>query len=112
MRYRQAKYAIGQIVEHRHLGYHGVVIDVDYAYALDPQTFVEVNASLLEQGLPALDPDQPFYMLLTSETEDQLYVSEANLEEVMDDEAIQHEDLDLYFMGRQSGHYLPKHAFH
>ncbi|PXF30822.1 hypothetical protein WH50_13195 [Pokkaliibacter plantistimulans] len=112
MQYRQAKYAIGQIVQHRYLGYRGVIVDVDYAYALDQAVLNEVNANLSNEGKPPLEADQPFYVILSGDTQDHLYISEVNLRDYDDFLDVDHEEIPQYFQSVEQGHYVPRFSVH
>jgi heat shock protein HspQ len=75
MKFRTAKYAIGQVVKHRVHPFRGVIFDVDPIFSNTEEWY----ASIPEDVRPA--KDQPFYHLLAenSEVEYIAYVSEQNL---------------------------------
>lgn len=72
---RQAKYAVGDVVRHRHCPFRGVVFDIDPVFDNTEDWWL----SIPEEIRPA--KDQPFYHLLAenAETEYIAYVSEQNL---------------------------------
>ncbi|MFP8967835.1 heat shock protein HspQ [Pokkaliibacter sp. CJK22405] len=111
MQYREAKYAIGQIVEHRYLGYRGVIVDVDYAYAMDSSVLEQVNSALNNEGRPALDSDQPFYLILSDDTSDHLYISEVNLKDHDDFIDVDHDEIPHY-LDKTKGLYKPRFFLH
>ncbi len=72
---REAKFAVGQVVRHRHYPFRGVIFDVDPTFSNTEEWW----ESIPEEVRPR--KDQPFYHLLAEN--DQLayvaYVSEQNL---------------------------------
>jgi heat shock protein HspQ len=72
---REAKFAVGQVVRHRHYPFRGVIFDVDPTYANTDEWW----DSIPEEVRPR--KDQPFYHLLAENAEHayEAYVSEQNL---------------------------------
>ena len=72
---RIAKFAIGQVVQHRVHPFRGIVFDIDPEFANTEEWWL----SIPEEKRPR--KDQPFYHLLAenAETEYVAYVSEQNL---------------------------------
>ena len=75
MKFRTAKYSLGQIVKHRKYPFRGVIFDIDPAFANTEEWWL----SIPEEVRPT--KEQPFYHLFAenAETEYIAYVSEQNL---------------------------------
>jgi len=72
---RDAKYALGQLVRHRHFPFRGVIYDVDPEFANTEEWWLSIH----EEIRPA--KEQPYYKLLAenADTTYEAYVSEQNL---------------------------------
>ena len=101
---RLAKYAIGQVVRHRHYPFRGVIFDVDPTFANTEQWWLSIPEEIRPRK------DQPFYHLLAEndETEYVAYVSEQNL--VSDDSGtpVRHSQVQAFFDPASVGQYKPK----
>ena len=90
---RLAKYAIGQVVRHRHYPFRGVIFDVDPTFSNTEQWWLSIPEEIRPRK------DQPFYHLLAENEENAYvaYVSEQNL--VPDDsgEPVGHPQASLIF---------------
>jgi heat shock protein HspQ len=75
MKSREAKYTIGQVVQHRIYPFRGVIFDVDPEFANTEEWWL----SIPEDARPR--KDQPFYHLFAENEENEYiaYVSEQNL---------------------------------
>ena len=75
MKFRTAKYSLGQIVKHRKYPFRGVIFDIDPSFANTEEWWL----SIPEDVRPT--KEQPFYHLYAenAETEYVAYVSEQNL---------------------------------
>ena len=75
MKFRTAKYSLGQIVKHRKYPFRGVIFDIDPSFANTEEWWL----SIPEEVRPT--KEQPFYHLFAenAETEYVAYVSEQNL---------------------------------
>jgi heat shock protein HspQ len=75
MKFRTAKYSLGQIVKHRKYPFRGVIFDIDPSFANTEEWLL----SIPEEVRPIRE--QPFYHLFAenAETEYVAYVSEQNL---------------------------------
>jgi heat shock protein HspQ len=101
---REAKFAVGQIVRHRHFPFRGVIYDVD----------PEFNHS--DEWYEAIPPDrrpskdQPFYHLLAQNSEGpyEAYVSEQNLLPDPENGAVNHPMIDSLFERIEGDRYVPK----
>ena len=72
---REAKFAVGQVVHHRHYPFRGVIFDVDPTFSNTDEWW----ESIPEEVCPR--KDQPFYHLLAENDQYayEAYVSEQNL---------------------------------
>jgi heat shock protein HspQ len=92
--YRQAKFAVGQIVRHRLYPFRGVIYDVDPIFN---------NSEEWYQSIPAdrrPSKDQPFYHLLAQNAQGgpyEAYVSEQNLLPDSENGPITHPMIDVMF---------------
>ena len=99
---RLAKYAIGQVVRHRHYPFRGVIFDVDPTFANTEQWWLSIPEEIRPRK------DQPFYHLL-AENEDNAYVayvSEQNLVPDETGEPVGHPQASLIFEAFREGHYV------
>ncbi|MFT5070027.1 MAG: heat shock protein HspQ, partial [Candidatus Paceibacteria bacterium] len=97
MQVPQAQFNIGQVVQHKHYGFRGVVFDVDFEYSLDEQWYQEACKAMASMGQPPIEKKQPFYHLLTDGSEHESYVSQQNLCAAEDVAPVQHAGLDAFF---------------
>ena len=102
---RLAKYAIGQVVRHRHYPFRGVIFDVDPTFANTEQWWLSIPEEIRPRK------DQPFYHLLAENDENAYvaYVSEQNLVPDMSGEPVEHPGLEEFFGEPENGIY-PLHA--
>ena len=99
---RMAKYAIGQVVRHRHYPFRGVIFDVDPTFSNTEQCWLSIPEEIRPRK------DQPFYHLL-AENEDNAYVayvSEQNLVPDETGEPVGHPQASLIFEAFREGHYV------
>jgi len=99
---RLAKYAIGQVVRHRHYPFRGVIFDVDPTFSNTEQWWLSIPEEIRPRK------DQPFYHLL-AENEDNAYVayvSEQNLVPDETGEPVGHPQASLIFEAFREGHYV------
>ena len=96
-----AKFAVGQVVRHKHHPFRGVIFDVDATFSNTDEWW----ESIPEENRPR--KDQPFYHLLAEndQTYYVAYVSEQNL--VLDEtgEPVDHPDLPDLFGEFRDGYY-------
>jgi heat shock protein HspQ len=106
MKFRTAKYAIGQVVKHRIYPFRGVIFDVDPIFSNTEEWY----ASIPEEVRPARD--QPFYHLLAenSEAEYIAYVSEQNLVPDTSSDPVRHPQVQEIFRRGRDGAYRMKAA--
>jgi len=99
---RLAKYAIGQVVRHRHYPFRGVIFDVDPTFANTEQWWMSIPEEIRPRK------DQPFYHLLAENEENAYvaYVSEQNLMPDESGEPVGHPQAALIFESFEEGHYV------
>ncbi len=102
MKFRQAKFGIGEVVKHRVYPFRGVVFDVDSSFSNSEEWWNSIPADVRPSR------DQPFYHLFAenSETEYIAYVSEQNLLPDTSGEPLRHPQVKESFMRDKSGHYV------
>ena len=98
---RTAKFALGQVVRHRHHPFRGVVFDVDPQFANTEEWY----QSIPEDVRP--DRNQPFYHLFAENeaTYYVAYVSEQSLLADSSGDPVDHPDLDEVFGAFENGRY-------
>ncbi|MBV8184553.1 MAG: heat shock protein HspQ [Hyphomicrobiales bacterium] len=106
MKFRTAKYSIGQVVKHRIHPFRGVIFDVDPTFSNTEEWY----ASIPEEVRPA--KDQPFYHLLAenAEVEYIAYVSEQNLVPDTSRDPLRHPQVQEIFKRGRDGEYRMKAA--
>jgi len=95
----QARFNIGQCVQHRLFDYRGVIVDVDAGFLGSDEWYEQVARTRPPK-------DAPWYRVLVHDTGRETYVAEQNL--VVDDshEPINHPLLHIFFTDFEQGHYL------
>ena len=104
---RMAKFAIGQIVQHRKHPFRGVIFDVDPIFNNSDEW---LNA-IPEGDRPSRD--QPYYHLFAenSETSYIAYVSEQNLLLDESGQPVSHPQVGSFFFDEiENGHYTARHT--
>jgi heat shock protein HspQ len=96
-----ARFAVGQLVDHRLFGYRGVVFDVDANFELDDEWYEQVAQSRPPK-------DQPWYHVLVHDSDDTTYVAERNLEAASSPTPVRHALLDRFFGAFADGRYAPR----
>ena len=101
MNTRSAKFAIGQVVKHRHFPFRGVIFDVDPRFANTEEWYDAIP----EEARPS--KEQPFYHLLAENDQSYYvaYVSEQNLLPDETGEPVGHPDLPDLFGDFEDGRY-------
>jgi heat shock protein HspQ len=95
---REAKFAIGQVVNHLRFEYRGVIIDVDATYQGTEEWYHEIARSRPPR-------DRPWYHVLVHEAEHATYVAERHLALDPSRRPVDHPLLDQYFDEFVDGHY-------
>lgn len=83
-------YAVGQIIEHKLLGFRGVIFDIDPVFMLSDEWYERTASSRPSQ-------DQPWYHVLVHNGVQSAYVAQQNLSEASCNEQINHPALGEYF---------------
>lgn len=86
----EAKFSIGQLVQHRMFDYRGVIIDVDPQYQGSNEWYDMVARSRPPR-------EKPWYHVLVDGSDGQTYVAERNLGPDNTGTSIQHPKIHLYF---------------
>tara|TARA_B110001454_G_scaffold194819_2_gene196657 strand:+ start:1199 stop:1591 length:393 start_codon:yes stop_codon:yes gene_type:complete len=96
-----ARFSIGDVVQHKLMGFRGVVFDVDPVFANSDEWYEAIPEAMR----PA--KDQPFYHLLAENSEGSYiaYVSQQNLIADDSDEPVEHPAIAGLFGGYQDGKY-------
>jgi heat shock protein HspQ len=95
---KQAKFSIGQCVQHRLFDYRGVVVDVDAEFLGSDEWYDEVARSRPPK-------DEPWYHVLVHDADNETYVAERNLEQDQTYEPVNHPLLNEFFSGFEQGVY-------
>ncbi len=101
---RNAKFSIGQIVQHRVFPFRGVIFDVDPTFDNTEEWWL----SIPEHVRPA--KDQPYYHVL-AENEETTYVAYVSEQNLLPDETgspCRHPQIGEFFYGIENGLYRPK----
>ena len=98
---REAKFAIGQVVRHRHYPFRGVIFDVDAEFSNTEEWWEAIP----EDVRPA--KDQPYYHLFAENAESEYvaYVSEQNLEMDDNDTPVRNAQISSMFTRGRDGRY-------
>ena len=100
-RQTRARFAIGDIVKHRHYDFRGVVFDIDPVFANSDEWYDSIPADVRPRR------EQPFYHLL-AENEDEsylAYVSQQNLMRDSEGGPVDHPSLAEMFEDFAEGRY-------
>lgn len=95
---KQAKFSIGQCVQHRLFDYRGVIVDVDAEFLGSDEWYDEVARSRPPK-------DEPWYHVLVHDADNETYVAERNLEQDQTYEPVNHPLLGEFFSGFEQGVY-------
>ena len=97
----QAKFSIGQLVEHKLFGYRGVIYDVDPVFSGSDEWYRQMARSRPPK-------DRPWYKVLVHEAAHETYVAERNLAADPSGAAIRHPAVPMVFDGFEDGVYISK----
>ena len=96
---KEAKFSIGQIVQHKLFNYRGVIIDVDFHFLGSEEWYENV-------ALSRPPKDQPWYHVFVDNATHQTYVAERNLAASETNDPVNHPMIDVVFDGMKNGCYL------
>ena len=98
----KAKFAIGEIVKHKHFDFRGVIYDVDFEFNNSEEWYQSIPKDVRPRK------DQPFYHLLaeSNEVTYEAYVSEQNLIIDRSGKPIKHPLVDEIFSGKRGSNYF------
>ena len=97
----EARFRVGQLIQHKLFDYRGVVFDVDATF----QGSAEWYETMARSRPPK---DRPWYHVLVHEAEHSTYVAEQNLEPDSLGAPIQHPALAQFFVALRDGCYVPR----
>lgn len=95
----QARFSVGELIQHRLFGYRGVVVDVDPTFQATEEWYETVARSRPPK-------DKPWYHVLVHGGLHTTYVAERNLEPDALAAPIEHPLLDAFFSRFENGRYL------
>ena len=98
---KNAKFSIGQIINHRLFHYRGVIVDVDPDFQHSEEWYDKVARSRPPK-------DKPWYRVLVHGAMHETYVAERNLEPGTTTEPINHPLVDQIFEKFENGTYKVK----
>ena len=87
---QQAKFNIGQIIEHNKFDYRGVIFEVDPVFALSDEWYEQVARSCPPK-------DSPWYQVLVDNSSQSTYVAERHLRATTVISPINHPAIGQYF---------------
>lgn len=94
-----AKFSVGDLIQHRLFGYRGVIVDVDLNFQLTDGWYEQVAKSRPPKN-------KPWYSVLVHGSSQSTYVAEQNLEPDHTLEPITHPKLQQYFSKLENGRYI------
>ena len=94
----QAKFSIGQIVQHKLFGYRGVIYEIDPVFMLSDEWYQQVARSRPPK-------DMPWYHVMVDNALHTTYVAEQNLETTSDIEPISHPQISELLGAYHDGQY-------
>lgn len=95
---KQAKFSIGQCIEHRLTDYRGVIVDVDPEFLGMDEWYERLATSRPPK-------DEPWYHVLVHDSGRKAYVAECNLVQDDSPEPVDHPLLHEFLGGFEHGHY-------
>ncbi len=97
----QARFSIGQLVEHRLFGYRGAIFDIDPVFLGDDDWYEQVARTRPPK-------DRPWYKVLVHGADHTTYVAERNLQPDLSGEAIEHPAVPMMFSSFKDGRYTSR----
>lgn len=99
----EARFAVGDLIQHRLFDYRGVVVDVDPVFMGTDEWYEQVARSRPPRN-------RPWYHVLPDGTAHSTYVAERNLDPDPSGEPIQHPALQRFFAAFEAGRYVARRA--
>ena len=101
----RARFAIGDVVRHRHFDFRGVVFDIDPVFANSEEWYQSIPADVRP------DREQPYYHLMAENEESSYvaYVSQQNLLVDIDGGPVDHPSISEIFDGFDGARYRLRH---
>ncbi len=99
-----ARFDVGQIVQHRLFNYRGVIVDVDPVFQNSDEWYEQV-------ALSRPPKNKPWYRILVHNAVHETYVAERNLNTDVSQEPVNHPLVDVYFDSFEDGRYGSKRQF-
>lgn len=96
---KQAKFSIGQCIQHRLFHYRGVIVDVDPEFLGTDEWYEQVARSRPPRN-------EPWYHVLVHDQEHETYVAEQNMAADDSHEPVNHPLVAEFFSGFRDGVYL------
>jgi len=93
-----AKFSVGQLVRHRLFNYRGVIVGADPSFSGSDEWYDQMTVTQPPKN-------QPWYHVLTHDSEQETYVAERNLLADDSGEPIRHPLVDNFFDRFQNGRY-------
>jgi len=98
---REAKFQVGEVIQHQLFDYSGVVFDVDPVFSGDDEWYEQVARSRPPR-------DEPWYHVLVDHAMHTTYVAEQNLARAGAPQAINHPLITQYFSGFDGQRYTQR----
>ena len=98
---REAKFQVGQVVDHKLFDYQGVIFDVDPVFSASEEWYQQVARSRPPK-------DKPWYHVLVDQAHHTTYVAEQNLESASEPRPVRHPLADHYFSDFDGTLYIPR----
>ena len=99
-----AKFDVGQIVQHKLFNYRGVIVDVDPVFQNSDEWYEQV-------ALSRPPKDRPWYRMLVHNAVHETYVAERNLTNDNSGEPVSHPLVDVYFDSFEEGRYASQRHY-
>lgn len=97
----QARFSIGELVDHQLFGYRGVVFDVDASFQQSDEWYENVAKSRPPK-------DEPWYSVLPDGATHTTYVAQRNLESATEPTPIRHPLVEPLFAEFDGRRYVPR----
>jgi len=94
----QARFSVGQLIQHRRFGYRGVIVDVDAVFRGTEEWYQTMARSRPPK-------DQPWYHVLVDGADYHTYVAERHLEADNSGRPVNHPQVDEYLRRGADGRY-------